>query len=128
MDAQSAGIAGLVVDGGVRDAAQLERLQFPAWARAISPRGTLKNGEGSEGLPIACGGQPVQPGDIIIGDSDGVAVIPRKRAEIVLERVRQQEEKELTIRKRIENGERLFELLNLEMLIKSKFFDIDIDE
>ncbi len=46
----------------------------------------------------------------------------------MLERVRQQEEKELTIRKRIENGERLFELLNLEMLIKSKFFDIDIDE
>ena len=113
LEAKSARVSGLIVDGAVRDTAQMMELRFPVWARAVSARGTLKNGEGSVGVSIACGGQVVHPGDIVIGDSNGVAVIPREKAEYILERVRQQARTEDVIRQRMANGERLYEILDL---------------
>ncbi|HEX3927869.1 MAG TPA: RraA family protein [Gemmatimonadales bacterium] len=83
----AAGIGGLVVDGGIRDVEGVQRLGFPAFSRCISPGGPHKDGPGEINVPISCGGTVVMPGDIIVGDHDGVAVVPREHAAEVLEQV-----------------------------------------
>ena len=77
-------IGGLVVDGAVRDVAEIREFAFPAFARAIVPAGPHKGFGGVIDGPIACAGCPVSPGDIIIGDDDGVCVVPLARAEEIL--------------------------------------------
>jgi 4-hydroxy-4-methyl-2-oxoglutarate aldolase len=70
------GVRGVIVDGAVRDAAALERLQLPVYARCLSPNGCNKDGAGEVAGIIACGGVAVRPGDLIVADRDGVAVVP----------------------------------------------------
>lgn len=82
--AQKCGLAGLVVDGAVRDLAALERIGLPVFARGVTPAGTYKNGGGEVNAPISCGRVAVLPGDIVIGDADGVTVVPARDAETVL--------------------------------------------
>ncbi|MEV7084448.1 RraA family protein [Streptomyces sp. NPDC093085] len=81
------GAAGAVVDGYVRDAAIIERLAIPVFARGLTPAGPFKNGPGAIGEPVAVGGVVVHPGDIVVADGDGVIVIPPHRAEEALEAV-----------------------------------------
>lgn len=83
--AMAQGIGGLVLDGAVRDAAEIRALGFPTFAAAICPAGPSKGFGGIIDGPISCGGCPVKPGDIVIGDDDGVAVIPLERQAEVLE-------------------------------------------
>ncbi len=94
--AMAQGIGGLVLDGAVRDAAEIRELKFPTFAAGICPAGPSKGFGGIIDGPIACAGCPVKPGDIVIGDDDGVAVIPLERqAEILqasLERIEQEKE------------------------------------
>lgn len=73
--AQNQGIAGIVVDGAVRDSDSLDALDIPVYAAGVTPQGPYKNGPGEINVPVSCGGQVVMPGDIIVGDSDGVCVI-----------------------------------------------------
>lgn len=82
--AMQRGIAGIVVDGAVRDAAEMRELGFVCFTRAIVPAGPHKGFGGVIDGPIACGGCPVNSGDIIIGDDDGVCVVPLARAETLL--------------------------------------------
>lgn len=77
-------IGGLVVDGAVRDVAEIREFKFPTFTRAIVPAGPHKGFGGVIDGPIACGGCPVKSGDIIIGDDDGVCVVPLERAEQIL--------------------------------------------
>ena len=90
------GIGGLVLDGAVRDAAEIRELAFATFAAGICPAGPSKGFGGIIDGHIACAGCPVRPGDIVIGDDDGVAVIPLERqAEILqasLERIEQEKE------------------------------------
>jgi regulator of RNase E activity RraA len=90
------GVGGLVLDGAVRDAAEIRELGFPTFAAGICPAGPSKGFGGIIDGPIACAGCPVRPGDIVIGDDDGVAVIALERqAEILaasLEKIAQEEE------------------------------------
>ena len=79
------GLAGFALDGAARDAEALREIGMPVFARAITPAGPYKNGPSRLGTPISFGGIPVLPGDIIIGDSDGVVVIPRGQAIAVAE-------------------------------------------
>ena len=79
------GLAGFALDGAARDAEALREIGLPVFARAITPAGPYKNGPSRLGTPISFGGIPVLPGDIIIGDSDGVVVIPREQAIAVAE-------------------------------------------
>ena len=76
---------GFALDGAARDAEALGEIGMPVFARAITPAGPYKNGPSRLGTPISFGGVPVLPGDIIIGDSDGVVVIPREQAAAVAE-------------------------------------------
>ncbi|MDI2023864.1 4-carboxy-4-hydroxy-2-oxoadipate aldolase [Paenarthrobacter nicotinovorans] len=77
------GLAGFALDGAARDAEALGEIGMPVFARAITPAGPYKNGPSRLGTPISFGGVPVMPGDVIIGDSDGVVVVPREQAAVV---------------------------------------------
>ena len=80
-------VAGLVVDGGVRDAGDIRETGFPVFARAVIAAGGDKDGPGEVNVPLSCGGVPVFPGDIIVGDDDGVAVVPQAYAAAVADEV-----------------------------------------
>jgi len=92
--AVGANLGGIVVDGAIRDVEGLKALGFPAFSRTVTPGGCDKDGPGEINVPIACGNTPVMPGDIVVGDEDGVAVVPREDAAEVLELVRALEERE----------------------------------
>lgn len=78
--AQYKGIAGIVVDGCLRDFDALRNMKMPIYCAGISPQGPYKNGPGEINAPIACGGQVVFPGDILVGDADGIVVIHKEDA------------------------------------------------
>ena len=78
------GLAGVVIDGSVRDTKELRALGFPVWAVGANPNGPTKNIPGRINWPISCGGAAVRPGDLIAGDADGVVVIERERAASLL--------------------------------------------
>ena len=85
--AVGAKLGGIVVDGAIRDVDAITALGFPAFSRVVCAGGSDKDGPGEVNTPISCGNTVVMPGDIVIGDADGVVVIPREEAETVLELV-----------------------------------------
>ncbi|HEY3382521.1 MAG TPA: hypothetical protein VGK32_12175 [Vicinamibacterales bacterium] len=85
--AVAARLGGLVVDGAIRDVSGLAALGFPAFSRTVSAGGCDKDGPGEINVPVACGNTVVMPGDIIVGDQDGVVVVPFAEAEAVLKLV-----------------------------------------
>lgn len=97
-------IAGVVVDGAMRDADSIGEMAFPVYARGITPRGPHKSGPGEINVPISCGGVVVNPGDIVVGDADGVIVIARHEAASVLEDARKKLAQEIRTRQEIEAG------------------------
>ena len=82
--AVAAKLGGIIVDGAIRDVEGLAALGFPAFSRTVCAGGCDKDGPGEINVPISCGGTVVMPGDIVVGDRDGVAVVPRAHAEEVL--------------------------------------------
>lgn len=87
--ARSKKLGGIVVDGPIRDVDEIAALGIPVYATGSTPGGPYKEGPGEVNTPISCGGVSVSPGDIVLGDSDGVIVIPRKDASRVLEEARE---------------------------------------
>jgi 4-hydroxy-4-methyl-2-oxoglutarate aldolase len=103
--AQQRGVLGLVIDGGVRDTAQLEELAFPVFSSWVALRGTAKDDPGSVGEPITVGGAPVVRGDLVVADRDGVVVLPAVRVEQVLAAARGRADKEAGYLDRLRAGE-----------------------
>jgi regulator of RNase E activity RraA len=90
--ARHRGVAGFVVDGVIRDLPEIKRLgDFPVYARDVTPIGPMHRGPGEINYPIACGGVVVNPGDIIVGDLNGVVVVPREFADDLLRRLEEKE-------------------------------------
>lgn len=88
------GIAGVIVDGSVRDADALAQMDIAIYARGITPNGPYKNGPGEINTPISFGGKVICPGDIIVGDGDGIVVIKPEEAEYIAEQTRKISDKE----------------------------------
>ena len=89
------GLAGAVIDGAARDIEEIERIGFPVYSRAVSPATVVgRYVSAAMQVPVLCGGVLVRPGDYIVGDSDGVVVVPADRAEDVLALIREYDEKE----------------------------------
>jgi RraA family protein len=102
--ARKRGLAGLVVDGAMRDVDAIRQLDFPVYARGATPRGPHRNGPGEINVPISCGGVVVNPGDIVLGDGDGVLIVPQREARAILDRARGKLAKELKTRESIAAG------------------------
>lgn len=92
--AKQKGIKGFIINGCVRDTDCLDSLGFPVYAKGVTPQGPWKNGPGEINVPVCCGGQVVFPGDILVGDPDGVVVIHPKDAEEVAALARKKFDKE----------------------------------
>ncbi|MDH5750030.1 MAG: RraA family protein [Rhodospirillales bacterium] len=107
------GIVGVVVDGAVRDLAELRGSSVPVYARGVVPAGPHKGWGGNINTPIQCGGCPVQPGDLVCGDDDGVVVVPRERMAALLPKCRVRIANEQKWEREIENGALTVDLLNL---------------
>jgi 4-hydroxy-4-methyl-2-oxoglutarate aldolase len=110
---QTRGVRGFVIDGGVRDVAELRRMGFPVWSACVSALGTAKQQLGSVNAPIECAGQRVEPGDVVVADDDGVVVVPRDRAADVLEACRAREDKEAAHRARFAAGELSLDVMGM---------------
>jgi 4-hydroxy-4-methyl-2-oxoglutarate aldolase len=114
------GVLGLVIDAGVRDTTELTDLGFPVWARAVSAQGTSKIIAGSVNVPVVCAGASVAPGDIIVGDADGVVVVPRDSAPAVAAAVDQRLAKEATTRERLQAGELGLDIYGLRAVLDQR--------
>ena len=102
---QTHGVRGLIIDAGIRDVSELTEMVFPVWAKAISAQGTVKATPGSVNIDVVCAGTIVHPGDVIVGDEDGVVVVPREQAETVAKLGEQRRAKEEKSRARLKAGE-----------------------
>ncbi len=112
--AQQRGIGGLVLDGAVRDLHAMRERAFPVFAVGTSPAGPHKHPPGRIGVLISCGGVAVAPGDLVVGDADGVAVVPAADVERVLADARVRASREQEWIAALESGATTLELLGLD--------------
>ena len=112
--AQARGIAGLVIDGGVRDVAALVGRRFPVFATMLALRGAQKVAEGSVGEPVEVGDARVEPGDVIVADGDGVTVVPGGSLAEVLAAGQAREATEAAMFAQLEAGATTIDLLGLD--------------
>jgi 4-hydroxy-4-methyl-2-oxoglutarate aldolase len=117
--AQQIGIAGLVIDGAVRDASQIVEMGFPVFCRGLSIRGTNKHQPGKLNLPLILGGAAVRPGDIVVGDRDGLVIVAADEVPEVIAASAAREQKEAQMRERLAQGATMVELLGLRETLDS---------
>jgi len=113
LEAIQRGVAGVVVDGAVRDVDTIRELGLPVFARHVTPCVGSNRTVGSTGNPIVCGGVIVRTGDLIIADDDGVVVVPEERIEEVLQRIAAIVEKEKGIAEKVRSGAHIADLLGM---------------
>jgi 4-hydroxy-4-methyl-2-oxoglutarate aldolase len=118
--AKQRGIAGLVTDGAVRDTEEIIKMDFPVFCQSISIKGTTKTCLGTINHPIFFEGVKIEPGDLIVGDSDGVVVVAREDVPEVLEMARKREEKEKRISAELRQGKSTLELYGFSKILEQE--------
>lgn len=124
--AKRRGCAGLIIDAGVRDIADLRAMNFPVWAKSICAAGTDRGKAGSINVPIICAGIEIRAGDVVVADDDGVCVVPYADVSETVQKIRQRQAKEEAIKQRLQAGE-----LGLDVFAMRDIFnalDIPIDK
>ncbi|MSP93661.1 MAG: 4-carboxy-4-hydroxy-2-oxoadipate aldolase/oxaloacetate decarboxylase [Alphaproteobacteria bacterium] len=114
------GVKGLILETGCRDIAELTKMEFPVWSKAVFAQGTVKETVGDVNLPLVCAGQLINPGDLIVADDDGVVVVRRKEAADVLKMSIEREKKEAQSRERYLRGELSLDVANMRGRLAEK--------
>lgn len=118
--AQAAGAAAILVDAAIRDIEELAEMGLPIWARWVRVRGARKETAGEINVPVTVGDAEIRPGDVLVLDADGVAVVPRERVTEVLEASLAREEKERVKRAKLRSGEKSYDLDGLRAIVEEQ--------
>jgi 4-hydroxy-4-methyl-2-oxoglutarate aldolase len=110
---QKLGVAGVVIDGPLRDTDSLRTMSFPAWSTCISPSHPEKRGPGAVNVPISCGGCVINPGDVIVADDDAVLVLRPAELATVLAAAAARQAREVEYRRRIAAGEHICDIVGM---------------
>ncbi|MCQ4249113.1 4-carboxy-4-hydroxy-2-oxoadipate aldolase/oxaloacetate decarboxylase [Pseudomonas stutzeri] len=113
-------VRALVIDAGVRDTHTLREMGFPVWSSAVNAQGTVKETLGSVNLPLICGGQLINPGDVVVADDDGVVVVRRGEVAQVVEATRKRADAEEAKRIRLSKGELGLDIYNMRPRLAEK--------
>ncbi|HTW12317.1 MAG TPA: 4-carboxy-4-hydroxy-2-oxoadipate aldolase/oxaloacetate decarboxylase [Solirubrobacteraceae bacterium] len=118
--AQAAGAAAILVDASIRDVEELAQMGLPIWARWVRVKGARKARAGKINVPVTVGGATINPGDVLVLDADGVAVVPQERVREVLDASLAREEKERVKREKLQAGEKSYDLDGLRAVVEAQ--------
>jgi 4-hydroxy-4-methyl-2-oxoglutarate aldolase len=116
--AQSQGVAGMLVDGAVRDLDELTSMGLPIWARFVRAQGATKGEVGELDVPVVIGGAEIRAGDLVVMDGDGAMALPAERLDEVLPLALERADRESEMRKRYAGGELSYDLQGLRRLVE----------
>jgi len=116
--AQAQGVAGILVDGAVRDLDELAELGLPIWTRFVRAQGAMKGEVGKLDVPVVVGGAEIRPGDLVVMDCDGAVVVPADRVDKMLPAARERAERETAVRQRYRDGDLSYDLQGLRALVE----------
>ncbi len=116
--AQAQGVAGMLVDGAIRDLDELAGLGLPIWTRFVRAQGATKGEIGKLDVPVVVGGVEIRPSDLVVMDCDGAVVLSADRVDEVLPAALERAEREATVRQRYRDGELSYDLQGLRALVE----------
>jgi 4-hydroxy-4-methyl-2-oxoglutarate aldolase len=116
--AQAQGVAGILVDGAVRDLDELAELGLPIWTRFVRAQGATKGDVGKLDVPVVVGGAEIRPGALVVMDCDGAVVVPADRVDEMLPAARERAERETAVRQRYRDGDLSYDLQGLRALVE----------